>query len=105
MAEEGNFGTYHRVLPRVRWSPMQISGLPLALLIAVFVTEEAVLVRLIDERLERRPDKQIVYKGVVSGRGPLGRPQGGRVVGDLLVLCASAGFFAMAKVQLTLSFQ
>ena len=63
LAVEGNFGKYHRVLHRDRWSPMQMSCLLLGLLIEVFVPEGAVLVFLIDETLERRSGKQIVYKG------------------------------------------
>lgn len=63
LSEEKNFGKYHRVLHRDRWSAMQMSHLLLGLLIEAFVPEGVALVFLIDETLERRCGKKIVYKG------------------------------------------
>jgi hypothetical protein len=62
LCEENNFGKYHRVLNRDRWSPMRMSPLLLGLLIDAFVPDGMALVLLIDETLERRSGKQIVYK-------------------------------------------
>ncbi len=62
--EEGsNFGKYHRLLSRARWSPMAMSRLLLSLLVRAFVPDGAALVLLIDETLERRQGKKIGYKG------------------------------------------
>ncbi len=57
------FGNYHRVLNRDRWSPWVLSQLLLALLIRAFLPDGASLIVLIDETLERRQGKRIIYKG------------------------------------------
>jgi hypothetical protein len=62
LSEENNFGKYHRVLNRDRWSAMAMSALLLGLLIEAFVPDGVALVLLIDETLERRSGKRIVYK-------------------------------------------
>lgn len=62
-SQEPNHSKYHRVLARARWSPMQMSRLLLALLVQTFVPEGAALEILVDETLERRAGKKIVYKG------------------------------------------
>ena len=61
--EEAHPGKYHRVFSRDRWSPRQMSRLLLGLLVATFLSEGAPLVVLVDETLERRAGKKIVYKG------------------------------------------
>lgn len=59
---EPNHSKYHRVLSRACWSPMQMSHLLLGLLVQTFVAEDAALEILVDETLERRAGKKIVYK-------------------------------------------
>jgi hypothetical protein len=61
--QEPNFGKYHRVLSRARWSPMKMSRLLLDLLVTAFLPEGAALILLVDETLERRQGKKIGYKG------------------------------------------
>ncbi|MCC6446996.1 MAG: transposase, partial [Armatimonadetes bacterium] len=63
LTEGSTFGKYHRVLSRAQWSPMVLSRLLLGLLVKTFVAEDAPLVLVIDETLERRCGKQIVYRG------------------------------------------
>ena len=58
-----NFGKYHRVLNQASWSPLQLSRILLGLLLAAFVPHGARIVILVDETLERRAGKKIVYKG------------------------------------------
>lgn len=58
-----NFGKYHRVLNQASWSPLQLSRILLGLLLAAFVPTGARIVILVDETLERRAGKKIVYKG------------------------------------------
>jgi hypothetical protein len=60
---EPNFGKYHRVLNQAVWSPLSLSRTLLALLVKTFVPVGTPLVFVVDETLERRAGKQIVYKG------------------------------------------
>lgn len=62
-SEEASPCKYHRVLSRDRWSPQQMSRLLLGLLVITFLSEGTPLVVLVDETLERRAGKKIVYKG------------------------------------------
>lgn len=62
-SQEPNPGKFHRVLSRASWSPMQMSRWLLGLLVDTFVPEGVALVLLVDETLERRAGKKIVYKG------------------------------------------
>jgi len=62
-SQEPNPGRYHRVLSRARWSMWQCSRLLLGLLVDTFVPEGQPLELLVDETLERRAGKRIVYKG------------------------------------------
>jgi hypothetical protein len=57
------FGKYQRVLSRARWSPMVLSRILLSLILRLLVPENAPIVLLIDETLERRRGKQIASKG------------------------------------------
>ena len=61
--QQSNFGKYHRVFNQATWSPILLSRLLLGLLIDAFLTPQASLVLLVDETLERRAGKKIVYKG------------------------------------------
>ena len=60
---EPNFQTYHRVLNRAVWSPLNASRLLLRLLVAVFVPRGVVLFGL-DDTIERRRGKQITAKSI-----------------------------------------
>jgi len=60
---EQNFGKYHRVLNQAVWSPLCLSRTLLSLLVKTFVPAGTPLVFVVDETLERRSGKQIVYKG------------------------------------------
>jgi len=63
LEQEANFGKYHRVLNQASWSPMQLSRILLGMLIWAFAPSATSLVLLVDETLERRAGKKIVYKG------------------------------------------
>jgi len=63
-SQHQNPSKYHRVLSRGRWSAWQCSRLLLTLLVDTFVPEGAGLTLLVDETLERRAGKKIVYKGL-----------------------------------------
>ena len=58
-----NCGKYHRVLNHAVWSPLRLSRILLGLLVKAFVPSGTPLVFVVDETLERRAGKQIVYKG------------------------------------------
>jgi hypothetical protein len=61
--QEANFGKFHRVLNQAPWSAMALSRTLLGLLMQTFVPAGTGLVLLVDETLERRAGKKIVYKG------------------------------------------
>lgn len=63
LAQTSNFGKYHRVLNQASWSPLQLSRILLGLLLAAFVPHGTRIVILVDETLERRAGRKIVYKG------------------------------------------
>ena len=65
---EPNFQTYHRVLNRAVWSPLNASRLLLRLLVAVFVPRGVVLFGL-DDTIERRRGEQITAKGIYRDPG------------------------------------
>ena len=60
--QEPNFGKYHRVLNQAPWSSMALSHTLLGLLIQTFVPPGKGLVILVDETLDRRGGKRILYK-------------------------------------------
>ena len=61
--QEPNFGKFHRVLNQAPWSAMALSRTLLELLVKTFLPLGMGLVILVDETLERRAGKKIVYKG------------------------------------------
>jgi DDE superfamily endonuclease len=63
LSAEPNFQTYHRVLNRAVWSPLNASRLLLRLLVAVFVPRGVVLFGL-DDTIERRRGDHITAKGI-----------------------------------------
>jgi hypothetical protein len=60
--QEAHPSKYQRIFSRARWSLWQGSRLLLDLLVSTFVDVEAPLMLLVDETLERRAGKKIVYK-------------------------------------------
>jgi hypothetical protein len=58
-----DFQTYHRVLNRAVWSPLQASRLLLRLLVAVFIPQ-GVIVFGLDDTIERRRGEQITATGI-----------------------------------------
>jgi len=64
LADEKQFGKYHRVLSRAVWSSRELSRILLGLLISVLLSTDSPLLIVIDETLERRQGAQIRAKGV-----------------------------------------
>lgn len=63
LGEDPNYGKYHNVLNRNRWSLWIVSRILLGLTILFFVPPGMPLVLVIDETLERRRGKKIKHKG------------------------------------------
>ena len=63
MAEERQFQKYHRVLNRIKWSPLAASRRLLCMLIAAFVPQGPLLMAL-DDTIERRRGAKIAAKGI-----------------------------------------
>lgn len=83
-----DFGKYHRFFNRDRWSALRMSCLLAQLLVTEFVPSLEPLIVLVDETLERRQGKQIIYKGWFRDAV---RSSGNRVVHSLGIrwLCAA----------------
>jgi hypothetical protein len=62
-SEAANFATYHHVLNRARWSPLELSQVLLGLLIR-YLAPYGPLVFGMDETVERRRGKRISAKGI-----------------------------------------
>jgi hypothetical protein len=62
-ANEPHFQTYHRVLNRAAWSPLQASHHLLRFLVAVLTRQEVIVLGL-DDTIDRRRGKQISAKGI-----------------------------------------
>lgn len=60
--DDPHFGAYHRVLSRARWSPLTLSRLLLDLLVATCLAPNAPLLLVVDETLERRRGRKIVWR-------------------------------------------
>ena len=63
LEERANFSTYHHLLNRARWSPMQLSRCLLGLLVEKFMQAGGTLELVIDETLERRQGLHISKRG------------------------------------------
>ena len=61
--DDPHFCAYHRVLSRARWSPLRLSRLLLALLVATCLPPDAPLLLAVDETLERRRGRRIAWRG------------------------------------------
>lgn len=79
LAADPQFGAYHRVLSRARWSPLALSRILLTLVVTRLLPPGAPVLLLLDETLERRRGRRIRYKG--RFRDPL------RSRGSYLVQC------------------
>jgi DDE superfamily endonuclease len=64
LIDERHFTTYHRVLNRAVWSPLQLSRILLGLLIDAFVATNQPLVIAVDDTLERRFGRRVAHKGI-----------------------------------------
>lgn len=64
LIDERHFTTYHRVLNRAVWSPLQLSKILLGLMIGAFVATDQPLLIAIDETLERRFGRRVAHKGI-----------------------------------------
>jgi hypothetical protein len=63
LEERANFSSYHHLLNRARWSPMQLSRCLLGLLVETFMQAGGTLELVIDETLERRQGLHISKRG------------------------------------------
>jgi hypothetical protein len=64
LSDEKHFINYHRVLSRATWSCLALSRILFGLLVAVLLTNNAPLLVVIDDTLERRRGAKIKAKGV-----------------------------------------
>lgn len=64
LADEKQFGKYHRVLSRAVWSSLALSRILLGLLVRLLLSVDSPLPIVIDETLERRQGAKIRAKGV-----------------------------------------
>jgi hypothetical protein len=62
--DEFHFQTYHRVLNRAAWSPLQASRLLLRFMLAIFVPWRDTLVFGLDDTIERRWGQKIKARGI-----------------------------------------
>lgn len=77
LSNERHFTTYHRVLNRSRWAMLESARLLLTLLLATFLTAEAVVVVAIDDTIERRRSDRLY--GLGAYRDPV-RSSGAKTV-------------------------
>jgi len=63
MASAENFSTYHQVLNRACWSPLELSRRLLLLVVRLFVRTNGALTFVVDETLERRWGRRISLRG------------------------------------------
>jgi hypothetical protein len=57
-----DFSSYHRVFNGAKWPPLRMSRILLSLVVRFLLPEKAPIVLLVDETLERRRGRKIVYK-------------------------------------------
>jgi DDE superfamily endonuclease len=63
LIDERHFTTYHRVLNRAIWSPLQLSRILLELVIDAFVADQPLIIA-VDDTLERRFGRRVAHKGI-----------------------------------------
>ena len=64
LIDERHFTTYHRLLNRAVWSPLQLSRILLGLVIDAFVAADQPLIIAVDDTLERRFGRRVAHKGI-----------------------------------------
>jgi hypothetical protein len=64
LIDDRHFTTYHRVLNRAAWSPLQLSRILLGLVIDAFIGSDQPLIIAIDDTLERRFGRCVAHKGI-----------------------------------------
>jgi DDE superfamily endonuclease len=64
LIDERHFTTYHRILNRAVWSPLQLSRILLGLVINAFVAADQPVVIAVDDTLERRFGRRVAHKGI-----------------------------------------
>lgn len=64
LSQERQFGKYHRVLNRDKWSGLRLSRILLGLLVATFVATGVPVLMGVDETIERRWGPKIVERGI-----------------------------------------
>lgn len=76
LIDERHFTTYHRVLNRARWSPLELSVILLRMIVDAFVALDEPLVIAVDDTLERRFGRRVAHKGIYHDavRSKLGHP-------------------------------
>ena len=62
-SDDKNFSSYHQVLNRARWTPLELSRRLLHLLVRTFAAVGGELTFVIDETLERRWGRRIKKRG------------------------------------------
>lgn len=63
LIDEHHFTTYHRVLNRAVWCPLQLSRILLGLVIDAFVADQPLIIA-VDDTLERRFGRRVAHKGI-----------------------------------------
>ena len=64
LIDERHFTTYHRLLNRAIWSPLQLSRILLRLLIDALVAADEPVIIAVDDTLERRFGRRVAHKGI-----------------------------------------
>jgi hypothetical protein len=64
LIDERHFTTYHRLLNRAIWSPLQLSRILLRLIIDDFVAADEPVIIAVDDTLERRFGRWVAHKGI-----------------------------------------
>jgi hypothetical protein len=64
LSQDGQFAQYHQVLNRAVWSPMELAGILLKLVLTTFFGEADELVFGIDPTIERRWGRKIAARGI-----------------------------------------
>lgn len=64
LIDERHFTTYHRLLNRAVWSPLQLSRILFGMIIDAFIAADQPLIIAIDDTLERRFGRRVAHKGI-----------------------------------------
>lgn len=64
LIDERHFTSYHRLLSRAAWSPLQLSAIVLRMIIDTFIAADQPLIVAVDDTLERRFGRRVAHKGI-----------------------------------------